>query len=375
MLRPTRLLPGLIFLLAVPLLPAAVHRVGPELARLDGTEARLAPGDEIVLAAGTRGALRLQNLHGTAERPVIIRPEGELGFTGGKDYAIKLVDSTHFVLTGRPAPGAEGVLRINGGENSVVVTGFSSDFTVEALFIEHSGFAGLMVKLDPTEDPRTWRDAFTMRNVTIRDCVVRHAGGEGLYIGNSFFTAGHLTAAKIRRPPHAIVGLRVENNRTTDTGCEGIQVGCATGETVIAGNTIEQFGQRPFGPYQDNGLQLGEGTVAVVRDNVIRHGPGHGLIVLGPGGNEITGNRIEHAGGNGIYAQATPADSAAPGHRITGNTIVAPDREAVVLRGTRLEPGLIAKNRFIATTCEPAVLLHEGARAEVRDNEEHQREP
>lgn len=375
MFSPTRLLSGLIFLLAVPSLPAAVHRLGPETARLDGAEARIAPGDEIVLATGARGALRLQNLHGTVERPVIIRPEGGLSVTGGKDYAIKLVDSTHFVLTGRPAPGAAGGLRITGGENSVVVTGFSSDFVVEALLIEHSGFAGLMVKLDPTEDPRTWRDAFTMRNVVIRDCVVRHAGGEGLYLGNSFFTTGHLTAAKVRRPPHAIIGLRVENNRTSDTGCEGIQVGCATGDAVITGNTIEKFGRRPFGPYQNNGLQLGEGTVAVVRDNVIRHGPGHGLIVLGPGGSEITGNRIENAGGNGIYAQATPADSAAPGHRITGNTIVASGREAVVLRAPRLEPGLIAKNRFIASTRRPAVLLHEGARAEVRDNEELQREP
>jgi len=372
---PPLLISCLACFLVASSLSAAVHRLGPDTSRCDGTETGIAPGDVIVLAAGTRGTLRLQNLHGTAERPVTIRPEGSLDVTGGKDYAVKIVDSTHFIFTGRPASGERGVLRITGGENSVIITGFSSDFTVEALSVEHSGFAGIMVKLDPTEDPRTWQEAFTMRNVAIRDCVVQHTGGEGLYVGNSFYTTGHLTSARIRRPPHAITGLRVENNRTTDTGCEGIQVGCATEDAVIADNTIEQFGQRPFGAYQNNGLQLGEGTVATARDNVIRDGPGHGLIVLGPGGSVLTGNRIEKTGGHGIYCQTTPADSTASGHRITGNTLVSPGREAVALRAERLEACLVAENIVIGAPAEPTVLLFGGTKAEVRDNEVRQEKP
>lgn len=347
---------------------ATEHRIEAGIARVDGAALGLAPGDELVLVAGTRGPLRLQNLRGTAERPIVVRPEGALTITGGKEYAVKIVDSSHFVLTGRASATQAPSLKIDGGENSVVVTGFSTDFALEALEVERSGFAGIMVKLDPTEDPKTWRDAFTMRNVAVRDCVIRRTGGEGIYLGNSFYATGHLTAAKVRRPPHAIVGVRVERNRTFDTGCEGIQVGSATDGCVVAGNTIEKFGQRPFGPYQNNGLQLGEGTGGIARDNVIRDGPGHGIVVLGLGDNFLSGNRIERAGSNGIYAQTVSPEVRGPGYRIEGNTIVAPRLAPIAIRAPQLPEIVVRGNRFIDAVSATPVELLAGTRAKIEGN-------
>lgn len=363
----TRLLRALTIATALAAsLAARPHIIPASQALFDGVAAQVAPGDELVLAAGQRGPLTLRRLAGTAERPITIRAAGPLTITGKQPHvALGVIDSRHFHLTG----GESALITVVGGANTVVVRGLSTDFELSHLRVRDSGFAGIMVKQDPTADPRTWRDAFTMRNVVIRDCEVSGTQGEGLYIGNSFYAEGHRVNAAERRLPHAIIGLRILRNRTRDTGCEGIQVGCATEGCEVADNLIERFGQRPFGPWQDNGLQLGEGTGGIARDNIIRDGPGAGIVVLGLGDNVILRNRIERVGKHGISCQTKPPAIRGAGYRIEGNTIVASALAPITVGAPELPQIEIVGNRFErgAWTGAP-IELRGRTKATLRDN-------
>lgn len=363
----SRLLRALAFAAAITTsLTARPHLIPASQALFDGAAAHVAPGDELVLAAGQRGPLTLRRLAGTAERPITIRAAGALTIIGAMPhFALGIIDSRHFHLTGGEAT----LITVVGGANSVVVTGLSTDFELSHLRVRDSGFAGIMVKQDPTADPRTWRDAFTMRNVVIRDCEVSGTQGEGLYIGNSFYAEGHRVNATERRLPHAITGLKILRNRTRDTGCEGIQIGCATEGCEVADNVIELFGQRPFGPWQDNGLQLGEGTGGIARDNVIRDGPGVGIVVLGLGDNVITRNRIERVGQHGISCQTKPPAVRGAGYRIEDNTIVASALAPITVGAPELPQIEIIGNRFErGTWTGNPIELRGSTKATLHDN-------
>lgn len=357
-------------------LPAKTHLVKAATRKFDATAAGVQPGDTVLIEAGARGPLRIEQLNGTKQQPVTIRPAGALVIAGGKDhYAVAFVDCTHFHFTGLVAgvtdtPGTNTAkqLRLEGGQNTLTVTGFSSEVEVSHIEVTGSGFAGIMIKQDPTADPKTWRDAFVMRQVTVRDCVITNTKGEGIYLGNSFYATGHPAGEAGKRWPHAIEGVRVLRNRTHDTGCEGIQVGSATKDCEISGNVIEKFGQRPFGPWQDNGLQIGEGTGGLARDNTISDGPGNGIVVLGLGDNVITGNRITRVGRAGITCQSRPAALTGPGYRIEENVISEAGEHAILVNASEFAGTVIAHNRLGRTGKSPAILLTKGTRATLRGN-------
>ncbi len=365
----------LIGLVAAPGLTAKTHVIKSATRKFDATAAGVKPGDTVLLEAGTRGPLRIEKLNGSNRNPVTIRPAGALVIAGGTDnYAVTFVDCTHFHFTGlveavEPATPADAKpLRLEGGKNTLTITGFSSDVEVSHLEVTGSGFAGIMIKQDPTDDPKTWRDAFVMRNVTVRDCVITHTKGEGLYLGNSFYASGHPAGAAGKRWAHAMEGVRVLRNRTHDTGCEGIQVGSATKGCEISGNTIEKFGQRPFGPWQDNGLQVGEGTGGIVRVNTISDGPGNGIVVLGLGDNVITGNRIARVGRCGIDCQSRPKALVGPGYRIEENVISETGEHAILINAPEFTATVVARNHLGQPGRTPAISLTEGTRATLRDN-------
>ncbi|MEN9404738.1 MAG: hypothetical protein RL091_3441 [Verrucomicrobiota bacterium] len=365
------LVAGLVAVGGSALLSAKTHLIEAATRRYDAVAAGVEPGDTVLIAAGVRGPLRIAGLRGDPRNTVVVRPAGALVINGGKDhYAIAFADCTDFHFTGLvdSANPSAGRLRIESGQNSVVVTGFSSGIELSHLEVADSGFAGIMIKQDPTDDPRTWRDAFVMRRVTVRDCVITHTQGEGLYLGNSFYATGHPAGEAGKRWAHTIEGVRVFRNRTYDTGCEGLQVGSATKDCEIVGNTIEKFGQRPFGPWQDNGLQIGEGTGGLVQDNVIRDGPGNGIVLLGLGDNRIIGNLIEQVGGRGINGYSRAGAISGDGYHIEGNVIRTPGGHGIALGAPELKAIVICGNRIIHPGQTPAIALLDGTKADVRDN-------
>ncbi len=168
-------------------------------------------------------------------------------------------------------------------------------------------------------------DAFFHHN------FVHDTGGEGFYIGNSFYANGESTPCGVLLPGD-IKNIKVYNNHVVNSGYESIQVGCATGGSEIHDNVIENYGVKNVN-VQNNGIQMGEGTGGVCYNNYLKGsttgGQGVGIIVLGLGDNVIYNNVIVNPRGGGIFADAryTPG----PGFKFVNNTIINPGGDGIRL--------------------------------------------
>jgi hypothetical protein len=220
----------------------------------------------------------------------------------------------------------------------------SSDFEISNVEVRNSGFAGIMAKTDPSCDAATWRGHFTMKNVSIHNNYVHKTGGEGLYIGNSFYTDGvSLSCGKVL--PHDVVNLKVYKNLTDSTGCEGIQVGAAITACEIYNNTVKTPGLKPFGAGQNNGIQIGEGTGGKCYNNLIKNAPGDGIIVLGLGDNLVFNNFILNSKTYGIFADSryTPG----PHFQFINNTIIASTLGGIKLNSETIPMNIVINNVII----------------------------
>ncbi|OOQ59691.1 right-handed parallel beta-helix repeat-containing protein [Mucilaginibacter pedocola] len=324
---------------------ADTYTVQPNQWMVDG--ANMAPGTIIYIPAGTRGALLLRNLQGTAQNPIIVVNQGgRVTFTTGvtASYGFKTQNCSNFKVMGNGDPDVKYGFEVVGGNIGMTMDDLSSDFEIAYVEVHDSGFAGIMAKTDPTCDEATWRGNFTMRNVLIHHNYVHNTGGEGLYIGNSFYADGRQVACGTVFP-HDIVRLKVYWNRVDSTGCEGIQVGSAISGAYIYNNTVRYSGLSPFASGQNNGIQLGEGTGGKCYNNMIKNAPGNGIIVLGYGDNQVYNNFIINAGEHGIFADSrfTPGLN----FQFINNTIIYPGRDGIKMNSELIPLNTVINNAII----------------------------
>lgn len=323
---------------------------------LDGQTMDYRPGQVFVLPAGKYKKLTIRNFKGEARRPVTFLNGGlvEIHNTDLGGGAIDLSNCQHVRLTGS-APRAAHTddpharkcgIRIASGErgpHALNVVHRSSDIEIDHIEVYGAGFAGFNVK-DETSTVR--RDQFTMYRMSIHDNYVHHTKGEGFYIGHTFFDG--YDPKKTGRPvlPHVIRGLRVFNNVTVKTGCEGIQVGSAVADARIHNNTIIDSGADPFAKWQDNGMQIGAGTRARVYNNYIRGCPGVGMVMFGHEELTVYNNVIVDAGAIGIYVNTKGGERYVLAH----NTIVHPGSDGVRIGNWRDPPAKVTVvNNIIVT--------------------------
>lgn len=319
---------------------AATYTVQSATWTIDGTA--IPPGAVIYITAGQRGALLLKNIKGTAAKPItIINKGGKVTFstTTTASYAFKTQNCQYFRIVGSGTPGITYGFNVNGGNIGMTMDDLSSDFEIANVEVHNSGFAGIMAKTDPSCDPATWRGHFTMKNVSIHDNYVHNTGGEGLYIGNSFYAEGVSTSCGTVLP-HDVVNLKICRNFLDATGAEGIQVGSAISGCEVFNNVVKNPGVSPFEAYQNNGIQIGEGTGGKCYNNLVMGAPGNGIIVLGLGDNLLYNNLVLNSKGYGIFADSryTPG----PHFQFINNTIVAS-----ALGGIKLDSELIPMNTVI----------------------------
>ena len=308
---------------------------------VDGNLLGLKPGSVICLnSAFTYGSIDFRNLAGTEEQPIEIRNCGGKVNLKATDkwHALKTTNSKYFRITGGSADGVYGI-NLQGGEMGMKLDGLSTNFEVDHVEISNVSFAGIMAKTDPTCDDATLRDNFTMYDIALHDNYVHDTGGEGFYIGNSFFDGMQRECGV--RLPHLIKGLKVYNNIVRNSGWESIQVGCAIEGTEIFNNTIENYGTKNI-QYQNNGIQIGSGTGGTVHNNFIKNGNGNGLIVMGIGDNVIYNNIIIGAGLNGIFCDEryTPGK----GFTFVNNTIVNPKMYGIRLYSDEVPLNTVINN-------------------------------
>jgi hypothetical protein len=304
-------------------------------------------GATIYIPAGTRGSLLLKNLKGTATAPIlIVNQGGRVSFTTEitASYAFKTQNCRYFKVLGNGVSTIKYGFDVNGGNIGMTMDDLSSDFEIANVEVRNSGFAGIMAKTDPSCDPATWRGHFTMRNVIIHDNYVHKTGGEGLYVGNSFYAEGvSISCGNVL--PHDIVNLKIYRNLVDSTGSEGIQVGSATSGCVIYSNKVKNPGISPFSAYQDNGIQIGEGTGGKCYNNLVKNAPGDGIIVLGLGDNLVFNNYIIDSKAYGIFADSryTPG----PYFQFINNTIIGSALGGIKLNSETIPMNTVINNVII----------------------------
>lgn len=293
------------------------------------------PGQTICLQAGQYSDIRFSNFSGTPEKPIKLINCG--GLVSVKGYANGMLFSNcqYFKLTGTGDSALKyGISVESEASNSmgIKVTDKSSDCEIDHVEVHNVGFAGMMIKTDPSCDGSTWKDQFTMYNVKIHDNYIHNTGGEGLYIGSSFWNYGQNIICSGTPQvvfPHSIVGLEIHHNIVENTGAEGIQYGCSPNAKVHH-NRVSKTGHTPFADFQNNGIQVGGGSGGECYNNSVENIPGVGIIMIGGLGNQmIYNNLIISTGNSGIFSDTRPGSLENTYVRIANNTIINTQTESI----------------------------------------------
>lgn len=293
--------------------------------KLDGSTAGLQPGDTVCLGSGARNNMRITNVVGTADQPITIQNCGGTLDIQTTTFGITMDNNRYLRVTGTGVPGVKYGIKVGG---QIGVEGLTSNVEMDHIEMYNSGNTGMSVKTDPTCDPATWRENFTMHDVSIHDNYAHDTTTEGFYIGYTFYFGRTITCDG--QPTtvfgHIIDGLEVYNNVTHNTGREGIQIHSAPlGNARIFNNQISDFGEQQTQPFQDNGMQIGSANIHVY-NNRIEDGPAVGLIVFGEG-HKVYNNVIVNPGSHGIFA--TDQQNSGPGQAYFNNTIVSPGEDGM----------------------------------------------
>ncbi|WP_162276873.1 right-handed parallel beta-helix repeat-containing protein [Mucilaginibacter pedocola] len=336
-----------------PTTPTATYTIKPTDWQFDG--AKVPAGAVIYIPAGTRSSLLIKNLKGNPEAPITIVNQGgqvHIDVASTASYAFKTTNCQFFKVLGNGVSSVKYGINLSGGNIGVTFDDLSTDFEVANIEVRNCAFAGIMAKTDPSCDAATQRGHFTMANVKVHDNYVHKTGGEGYYIGNSFYKDGvSLSCGRVM--PHDVLNLKVYNNVADSTGCEGIQVGAAISGAEVYNNTVTNPGLSPFASGQNNGIQLGEGTGGKCYNNLIKNAPGNGIILLGLGDNLLYNNIIISAGGHGIFADSryTPG----PNFQFINNTIISPGQDGIKLNSETIPMNTAINNLIIITGSGTAI--------------------
>lgn len=334
---------------------------------IDANNMNIQPGDVICLEGGKRTHQALMNFQGTAAEPLtFINCNGQVVIENyNLGYGLIFRNSKHFKVTGTGDPAFKYGIKIAGtksGASGVGVGDLSSDSELEFLEITNTGFAGIMAKTDPKCDGSANRGNFYMRNVLIHDNYIHDVGGEGLYIGNSFYS-GTTANCGTTVYPHDIIGLRVYNNLVENTGWDGIQIGCASEDAEIYNNVVKGYGLTGSDAHT-NGIQIGGGTTGKLYNNLVKDGKGNGIIVMGLGNNTIYNNLVVRPGGYGVFCDDRVTQK---GSEIAfiNNTFVEP------VKGGFLTYSEVTVNKFynnIITGSNSNISFGQGATGDIQNN-------
>lgn len=325
-------------------LTAANYTVKLTTKNVVGTSAGIGPGDTIFIESGFRTVLRLTEMHGDSLNPIIIINKGGLvEIANNTTYGISLPNCSYFRITGTGDPAIKYGIKISGtksGSSGLGIDSKSTNYEVDHLEICNTGFAGIFAFTAPTCDLSANRGYFVQRDCSIHDNYIHHTGGEGMYIGHSFYTGYTKTCDSIptKLYPHEIHGMKIYNNILDSCGWDGMQVGCVTQDCEIYNNVVTNYGTKKV-PAQHAGIQIAAGTTGLCYNNLIMNGSGSGMMVFGTGNNTIFNNVIVNSGYNyypedptvrvyGIFWDDRATIPDAP-FNFYNNTIISPKTDGI----------------------------------------------
>lgn len=310
---------------------------------VDGAKLGIKPGAVICLQGGaTYKNIFFKNLKGTAAAPITIENCGGTATLNatGTYFGIKTQLCSHIRITG--GSGTSYGIKVNGGQQSVTLEYLTTDVELDHVEVGNSGFSGIMAKTDPSCDDATIRGNFTMYNVLLHDNFVHDTGGEGFYVGHSFWNKGMTLSCGVRYP-HAIQGLKIYNNVVKNSGWEAIQVGSAPTGSEVYNNRIENYGTKNE-QYQNNGVQFSEGAPGKFYGNFIKGGKGNAVMIIGNAENFIHDNVIVNAGVDAIFCEDR---TTGPGFTILNNTIINPGSTGIKLYSDEVTMNIVMNNLIV----------------------------
>lgn len=385
---------ALMFGLLIPTLAyAANYTISRSTATFDGS--RVLPGDTVTLEAGVRGPLKIKSLKGTADLPILIQndPRASSPVTlrnptaerGG--FLLDCYDCIHVVLDGTKkwvgapagaycgAPnGTDGcgirILSTAVGDAPTIYlrfAGYSSDFTVRGVEIDgnwpSTSVDGIGIRIGDqdvlgTENPGVWR-----KNVVFESNYVHEVQGEGFYIGPNWI----VDQIRLRN-------ITIRENLVRKTGWEGIQLKSAIeGLNRIEGNVVIDAGAaKDSFKGQHLGIQCYESKCDIIGNLVVRAGEsGIGLSTqhlpesYGPLASRIFNNVSVSAGATGplaghgitVYTGSGAARYAA---KIFNNTVVGPLGNGVNIDGGNLGAEQVVANNLIGDVGGKGLKLPDG---------------
>ena len=274
-----------------------VIELNNDVANGEGSYSDVDPGDTVYIETGSRGALIIKNLHGTAEKPVIFVPsdEGIVRISGSSSYGVSIRNCTHVRLSG--FQGQEDVYGIqisdldHPSSVGVSVKDLSSYVEIDHIRISNTGFAGIVAKTEAVcGEPETYRGAFVQRNTHIHHCHIYDTGGEGLYIGSTAFHGSESGDCGLIYPS-VLEGVKIYNNLVERTKWDGIQVSSAVMDCQIYNNSLIDCSS-DMTSSQMSGIIIGGGTRADCFNNWIEDCYATGILVFGDGGTRVFNNVI-----------------------------------------------------------------------------------
>ncbi len=300
------------------------------------------PGQTVCIKAGKYTNLQFSNFSGTAANPITFKNCGgvvEIENSTSTD-AMAFANCKYFKVTGTGDSQQTYGIHVKGtgsGRMGLAVMDKSTDCEIDHVEINNAGFAGIMTKTDPWCDPATWQQNFTMYNVKIHDNYIHDCSGEGIYAGNSFYGGGSVITCSnqsITVYPHKIIGLEIHHNRIERTGAEGIQYGCSP-DAKVYNNVVKSPGISPFANYQNNGIQIGDGSGGECYNNIVEDAQGVGIIFLSFASNQkIYNNLVVRAGSTGLFADKRVGSLPQATLSIYNNTFITPGGDAILLYST-----------------------------------------
>ncbi|MDQ1087231.1 right-handed parallel beta-helix repeat-containing protein [Siphonobacter sp. SORGH_AS_1065] len=333
------------------------------------------PGQTVCIQAGQYTNLQFSNLSGTPANPIIFKNCGgvvEIENNTSTD-ALAFANCKYFKVTGTGSSQQTYGIHVKGtgsGRMGLSVMDKSTNCEIDHLEINNAGFAGIMTKTDPWCDPATWRENFTMYNVNIHDNYIHDCGGEGIYAGNSFWGGGstiNCNGTSITVYPHKIVGLTIHHNLVERTGAEGIQYGCSP-DAKVHDNIVNSPGISPFANYQNNGIQIGDGSGGELYNNTIKDAPGVGIIFLSFAANQkIYNNLIVRSGSTGLFADKRVGSFPESTLKVYNNTFISPGGDAILLYSTE-NAHYITNNALIAPASGQYIKTAAGVNTQNNNN-------
>ncbi|BDX07857.1 right-handed parallel beta-helix repeat-containing protein [Planctobacterium marinum] len=269
---------------------------------LDGETSGIDSGATICLAAGERGPLRIRNVLGSEEAPVVIRNEQGTVTTTPYEYSIAIEGSKWLRLTSiAPSESESYGIKLGG---TLSIGALSEKIEIDHIEIYRARFAGMLIKTDPNCDSATWAENFTMSGIKIHHNYIHDTEeGEGMYVGYTGLQRNlECEGVATTVYPHKLQNVDISHNVLENIAADGIQLNSVLGDSRISQNRIYRTGVSPFSPYwQNTGIQVG-GSDVEVSGNLIFKSGGNGMMLDGDA-LTVKDNHILYAGENGIFAR------------------------------------------------------------------------